>query len=116
MAERVIKYPNDGEVKVKWSGFQMGMVVVPTAAIWSMFFLWPSAAEPHLLKTVLSISGLNVDIVGVVVASLKAPYFGAFSDGGELEFKREAADRKAFQTGMVLVGIGFFLQAISVLL
>lgn len=115
MTERVANYPADGDIKVKWSRFQVAMVVVPTVAIWAMFFLWPGAAEPHLLKTVLSISGLNVDIVGVVVASLKAPYFGSFLDGGKIEFKREAADRKAFQVGMVLVGIGFFLQAIAVL-
>ena len=34
-----------------------------------------------------SIIGLYIDIIGVLIASLKTPYLGAFLDGGELEHK-----------------------------
>lgn len=108
-------YPEDHEIRVKWSPFQVAIIVVSTAALWVAFWLLISP-EHERLKTVLTLAGLNIDIVGVVWASLSPPYYGLFMDGGELEHKRKEVQERAFRFGMSLVALGFLLQGLSTIL
>ncbi|HEL5052545.1 TPA: hypothetical protein UOA92_000300 [Stenotrophomonas maltophilia] len=109
------EYPEDHEIRVKWGGFQLAIVFGATTVIWVAFWLLISP-DHERLKTVLTLVGLNIDIVGVVWASLSPPYYGAFADGGELEFKRKEVQERAFRRGMLLVALGFLLQGLSTIL
>lgn len=91
-------------------------LLVVTIAVWWLYiksFSEPSAFSKTKLFSVL---GLYVDMWGVAIASLKTPYYGLFLDGGAIEVKRQNAERKVFQLGMFLVGIGLVFQALGVLL
>jgi len=109
------KYPSDEQIKPKWSTFQVVFLVVSTLILLTVFG-YRFCSQTINLSTSLTITGLYIDIVGVIIASLKTPYFGSFFDGGEIEFKRQKADSKVFQKGMLLVGTGFLLQAIGVII
>ncbi len=52
-------------------------------------------------------------IIGVIIASIEAPYFGLFADGGDLEIKRSKVKEKYYKWGLLLIGIGFLLQGIA---
>ncbi|HGM6772829.1 TPA: hypothetical protein ACKQAW_003424 [Stenotrophomonas maltophilia] len=108
-------YPEDHEIRVKLGGFQLAVVLGATAVLWLAYWLLISP-EHERLKTVLTLAGLNIDIVGVVWASLSPPYYGAFADGGELEFKRQEVQERAFKRGMSLVALGFLLQGLATIL
>lgn len=108
-------YPEDHEIRVKWSGFPLAVVLGATAVLWLAYWLLISP-EHERLKTVLTLAGLNIDIVGVVWASLSPPYYGAFADGGELEVKRKEVQERAFRRGMSLVALGFLLQGLATIL
>lgn len=101
-------YPNDSEIKPKWSRFHFVLLILSSILIWGLY-IWKSLIDGSILswQSTISLTGLYIDIIGVLVASLKTPYFGSFHDGGELEFKRERADNRAFQKGMLLIAIGF---------
>lgn len=110
------KYPQDHEIKVVWTKFIISLLLISTASLWSVFFyLNPVLCEIKISKF-LSITGLYIDILGVAIASLKTPYYGSFNDGGAIEVKRARAEEKYFKTGMLLIGIGFFLQALGSIL
>lgn len=109
------EYPEDHEIRVKWSWFQIAIVVGATAILWLAFWLL-IAPEHERVKTILTLSGLNIDIVGVVWASLTPPYFGTFLDGGLVEYKRQKAQEGAFRFGMSLVALGFLLQGLATIL
>ena len=64
----------------------------------------------------LTIVGLNINIVGVVFASLKTPFYGFFHDSGEIETIRANVEKKYFKSGMWLIVLGSFSQAIGTLL
>lgn len=84
-------------------------------AIWPVFFFLSDLTN-HFANKLLSVVGLNVDIIGVVIASLKTPFYGFFHDGGKIEIHRANVERRYFQFGMWLIAAGFFLQALGTLL
>lgn len=106
-------YPQDHEIKVVWTKFIISLLTISTISLWSVFFyLNPIICDIEKSKF-LSTTGLYIDIIGVVIASLKTPYYGIFYDGGEIEVKRARAEEKYFKIGMLLIGFGFFLQAMG---
>lgn len=107
------KYPKDHEIKVVWTKFIISLLAISTVSLWSAFFyLNPAICDIEISKF-LSVIGLYIDIVGVAIASLKTPYYGSFTDGGAIEVKRAKVEEKYFKTGMLLIGFGFFLQAMG---
>ncbi len=80
--------------------------------IWSVYSLASGFSGKFEYK-LLSLAGLNLDIFGVVLASLKTPFYRIFHDGGALEVARANAERRHFQIGMWLVAAGFVLQALG---
>ncbi|WP_447593067.1 hypothetical protein [Stenotrophomonas rhizophila] len=109
------EYPKDEDIKIQWSALQLAMVIVPTMVLWGAFFLLISPGH-ELPKTLLTLAGLNLDIVGVIWASRTPPYYGIFVDGGEIERKRSRVQDRSFRNGMAIVGVGFLLQGISAIL
>jgi len=108
------RYPQDDEVKVEWKALHIAIIVLSMVVIWPLFFCATDLSK-SLPQKFLSIAGLNVDIIGVVVASLKTPFYGNFHDGGKIEVSRANVERKYFQFGMWLIALGFFLQALGTL-
>jgi len=115
MHSKQIPYPSDSEIRVVWSKLHITLMACATVLLWPTFFCFNPISSLKVTKA-LSVSGLYVDIVGVVIASLKTPYYGAFHDGGEIERKRAKVEAKYFQAGMLLIGFGFLLQALGTLL
>lgn len=111
----VPRYPKDDEVKVEWKPLHIAIVVLSVVVIWPLFYCATDLTK-NLTNKLFSIAGLNIDIIGVVVASLKTPFYGAFHDGGKIEFTRANVEKRCFQFGMWLVALGFFLQALGTLL
>jgi len=107
------EYPQDHEIRVVWTKFIISLLAISTVLLWSAFFyLNPVLCEIKISKF-LSITGLYLDILGVVIASLKTPYYGLFFDGGAIEVKCAKVEERYFKAGMFLIGIGFFLQAMG---
>ncbi|BBL71756.1 hypothetical protein [Methylogaea oryzae] len=109
------RYPKDDEVKVEWKPLHIAIIVLSVVVIWPLFYCVTDLAKT-LPNKLFSVAGLNIDIIGVVVASLKTPYYGSFSDGGKIEVTRANVEKKYFQYGMWLIAMGFFLQALGTLL
>lgn len=109
-------YPTDSEIRPKWSKFHLIILILSSVLIWGAYIgkLIYSGDLPPWTST-LSLVGLHMDIIGVLVVSLKTPFFGYFHDGGKLESKRELSDNKTFRKGMILITFGFAFQAISIL-
>lgn len=108
-------YPKDNEVKVEWKLLHIAIIVMSVLVIWPIFYYTTDSTKSFTNK-LFSVAGLNIDIIGVVVASLKTPYYGLFVDGGKIEFTRANAEKKYFQVGMLLIALGFFFQALGTLL
>jgi len=106
------RYPQDDEVNVEWKPLHITIVVLSVLVIWPLFY----CVTDHLTNKLLSVAGLNIDIIGVVVASLKTPFYGHFHDGGKIEITRANVEKRYFQFGMWLIALGFFLQALGTLL
>ncbi len=108
-------YPKDDEIKGKWSKYQICALVLATLIIWPLFFIkhgFPSCSNTIPLVTVL---GLYFDILGVIIASIEAPYFGLFGNGGDVETKRVRVKEKYLKIGLTFIGIGFLLQGVAVI-
>ena len=109
------QYPKDDEVKVEWKPLHIAIIALSVLVIWPLFYCVTDLSK-NLPNKLFSVAGLNVDIVGVVVASLKTPFYGIFHDGGKIEITRANVEKKYFQFGMWLIALGFFLQALGTLL
>lgn len=108
-------YPQDDEVQVEWKILHIAIIALSVLVIWPLFY-YVTDLTKDLPNKLLSAIGLNVDIIGVVVASLKTPFYGIFRDGGKIEITRANVERKYFQFGMWLIAVGFLLQALGTLL
>lgn len=107
-----MSYPTDKEITVKWTKTHIVLLVLSTILVWGTYLLWAPSSGAHPL-VVVTVLGLYLDIFGVVIASLKTPFYGHFLDGGQIEVKRLDVERRYFQVGMFMVGVGFFLQAVG---
>ncbi len=108
-------YPKDEDIKAKWTAYHKAFIILPTIVIWVWFISLNSFISPSTINKLLSLIGLNIDIIGVIIASLKAPYYGLFVDGGKIEFKRQQVEHESFKRGMFIVVVGLFFQALGLL-
>jgi hypothetical protein len=108
------RYPQDGEIKIEWKPVHVAIIVLSVLVIWPLFYYFADFTSGVTNKFLL-VAGLNIDIIGVVVASLKTPYYGNFHDGGKIEHARANVEKMYFQCGMWLIAFGFFLQALGTL-
>lgn len=107
-----LHYPQDDEIKVEWKPLHIAIIVLSLLVIWPLFCCATDLTE-NITKKLLSVAGLNIDIIGVVVASLKTPFYGVFHDSGQIEVIRANVEKKFFQVGMGLIALGFFSQALG---
>ena len=91
------------------------MLAVVSLLIWAIFFARHGLTSPAGLSRLLSVLGLNIDIVGVMIASRRTPYFGLFADGGAVELKRQKAEQRSFEWGMLVIALGLLLQTLGML-
>lgn len=101
-------YPN--RISVHWTKAHIGMLLL-AMALWPAYWVLNPTFSAASVPKLLSVSGLFLNTVGATVATLKPPYYGTFLDGGELQCKCEALASRYFNAGMVIVAIGFLLQA-----
>lgn len=109
-------YPEDHKIKGMWSRYHILAIVLTTIIIWPMFFM--KLGLPffcHIIPS-FTVLGLYIDIIGVIIASIEAPYFGSFADSGDVERKRTVVKEKYLKIGLTLIGIGFFFQGIAAIL
>lgn len=107
-------YPKEHEIRVVWGKLHITLIVFTTLLVWPSFFYFNPISAFKLSK-LLSVLGLFIDVIGVVIASLETPYYGSFHDGGAIEHKRAAVESAYFRVGMLLIGLGFLLQALGTL-
>lgn len=108
-------YPVDDKIKVEWNKFHSLIISISTiCSIGGIIYL--NFKQFLSFPKFLSIIGLYIDILGVLIASLKTPYFGAFMDGGESERKRGDEEKKWFVRGMYLIALGMILQVLGVVI
>ncbi len=91
--KEAIKYPSDEEIKIEWTILHKFMIIVPFLVIWVLFYNLTDFNLPYKSK-LLTIIGLNIDIIGVTIASLKTPFYGHFCDAGAIEVKRANIEKK----------------------
>lgn len=108
------KYPEDHQIKIKWTKLHIGILVISTVSFLSFFCF--DLMDSFKFNKFFSVFGLYLDIIGVTMVSLRTPYFGTFYDGGKIEYNRAKAEEKYFQIGMFLIGLGFFLQALGAII
>ncbi|MGA3012436.1 MAG: hypothetical protein ABSD71_00230 [Bacteroidales bacterium] len=107
------KYPKDNEIKVKWTPIHMIILILGTLII--IGFLINELKINFLLTSkIISAIGLYFNILGIVISSLRTPFYGSFYDGGELEFKKHNAEKKYVNTGMLLIILGVILSIIGI--
>jgi hypothetical protein len=92
------------------------VLAIVSLLIWAIFFARHGLASPAGFSRLLSVLGLNIDIVGVMTASRRTPYFGLFADGGDVEFKRQKAEQRSFERGMLVIAFGLLLQTLGMLI
>lgn len=108
------KYPNFKDIKVQWTKLHTLIVMVITFSV-ILFLINQAKSKPITLTQYINVSGLYLDFWGVIIASLKTPYYGAFYDAGKIEIKRQKVESKYFYIGMILIFIGMLLQVFSTL-
>jgi hypothetical protein len=108
------KYPDFEDIKVQWTKLHTLIVVVITISV-VLFLINQAKLKPITLTQYINVSGLYTDFWGVIIASLKTPYYGIFHDGGKIEIERQKVESKYFYIGMILVFIGMLLQVFSTL-
>ena len=106
------KYPKDSEIKVKWTAIHIGIIISGTIIIIG-FLLHELKLNSLFTLKVISAIGLYFNVLGVVVSSLKTPFYGSFFDGGELEVKRLKAERKYFISGLLIITFGVILSIVG---
>ena len=106
-------YPKDNDIKGAWKSYHIAGIILSTLLIWSLFFSKRVPLKIVSIPPFLSVLGLNIDINGVIIASIEAPYFGLFADGGDQESKRSKVKEKYFKWGLLFIGFGFLLQGMA---
>jgi hypothetical protein len=109
-------YPKDKEIKGKRSRYHIFAVVLATLIIWPLFFIKLGFSICNNIIPFITVLGLYIDILGVIIASIEAPYFGLFADGGDIETKRTKVKENYLKIGLTLIGIGFLFQVVAVIL
>jgi hypothetical protein len=106
-------YPKDDEIKGKLGGYRLFAILLSTIIIWSIFIIKLGLPSCSNIVHFISVMGLYIDILGVIIASIEAPDFGLFADGGDIERKRTKVKEKYLKIGLTFIGIGFLFQGIA---
>lgn len=109
-------YPKDDEIKGKWSKYQIIAVALATIVLWPLFFIRLGFPSWHNIVPFVTVFGLYLDILGVIIASIEAPYFGLFADGGDVEIKRTRIKEKYLKICLMFIGIGFLFQGVAAII
>ncbi len=109
-------YPEDHKIKGTGSRYQIIAVVLTTIIIWPLFFIKLGFPFCDHIVPFFTVLGLYIDILGVIIASIEAPYFGSFADGGDVERKRAVVKEGYLKIGLTFIGIGFLFQSIAAIL
>lgn len=107
-------YPNFEDIKVQWTKGNTLLVFIITFSV-ILFLVNQTKLRPITNVQYLNIFGLYIDFLGVVITTLKTPYYGIFHDAGKLERIRQKVEHKYFKIGMGLIIIGMLLQVWSTL-
>ncbi len=108
--EDLPKYPE--KIRVDWTGSHIGVIAL-ALLLWPAFWYVNPSYCLKCWPKFLAVAGLFLNTVGAVIATLKPPFYGLFHDGGKLQRDCEALASKYFKAGMVIIAIGFVLQAIK---
>lgn len=108
------KYPDFKDIEVLWTKLHTLIVIVITFSV-VMFLINEAKSKPITLTQYINVSGLYLDFWGVIIASLKTPYYGTFHDAGKIEIERQKVESKYLNIGMILIFIGMILQVFSTL-
>lgn len=109
------KYPDSKDIKVQWTKLNTILVLVVTFIL-IFFLIFQPNLKPLTLGQIVNIISLYINFLGIIVISLKTPYYGTFFDGGKIEEKRQKVEKKYFDLGMILIVIGMFFQGLSALI
>lgn len=110
-----MKYPSDEEIRIEWNKFHY-LILFISSCVTIGGIVYLNCNQLLSLAKLFSVIGLYIDIIGVLIASLKTPYLGAFLDAGELESKRGNEEKKWFVKGMYLIAIGMILQVLGIII
>jgi hypothetical protein len=108
------KYPNFEDIKVEWTKGKSLLIFVVTFCL-ILILVNEEKLKPITNAQYLNIAGLYIDFLGVIIATLKTPYYGIFPDAGKLEIERQKVENKYFKIAIFLIVIGMLLQALSTL-
>jgi hypothetical protein len=108
-------YPKDDQIRGKWSRYQIIAVALSTLIIWSLFFIRLGFPSCNNIVPFITVVGLYVDILGVIIASIEAPYSGEYLDGGDIERKRTKVKETYLRIGLTFIGIVFLFQGVAVI-
>jgi hypothetical protein len=110
-----MKYPLDEEIKIEWNKFHF-LILFISSSITIGGLVYLNYNQLLSFAKFFSIIGLYIDIIGVLIASLKTPYLDAFLEAGELESKRANEEKKWFMKGMYLIAFGMILQVFGIII
>lgn len=111
-AEKV-EYPE--KPRIQWTRTHFGMIFL-AFLIWPAYWYFNLSYCETCWPKFLSVAGLFLNTIGATVATLKPPFYGIFADGGKLQRDCEVLAGKYFKYGMVIVSVGFILQALKEIL
>lgn len=110
------EYPQANEIKVKWTLLHTLIIVAVSSFVIGISIYEYCCYKYSSFSKLITIFGLYIDIIGVVIASLKTPFYGIFYDGGKIEVTRQQYEKKYFQRGMFLIALGMIVQVIGTFL
>ncbi|NJK94002.1 MAG: hypothetical protein HC905_02905 [Bacteroidales bacterium] len=108
-------YPTQNEIKIEWKKIHSTILILVTVIVIG-YLTYEIMYKTVSLTKYLTVAGLYIDIIGVIIASLKTPYYGSFMDGGKIEILRQKVENKSFKKGMYLIAIGMVFQMTGTLL
>lgn len=108
-----VEYPKTP--RIQWTRAHTGMIGL-AFLIWPTYWYFNPSYCVACWPKLLAVAGLFLNTVGATIATLKPPFYGIFHDGGKLQRDCEELAGKYFKFGMVIVAVGFVLQAIKEIL
>ena len=106
------EYPRIEEVTAKFR-YKYIFAVTIIAITLAGGYLFQLGNQNFSYSKILSILGLIIDMYGIVITFSHVEYFGSFLDAGALESLRIKSKQKVLNIGLIVILIGFTIQAIA---